>query len=131
MIFIFTNYLPVPTLARDCGGTYNGTSGNMTTPNYPERYSPGSECFYYINAPQATVIRLNFQTFDLEDGYDFFYYGRLGDTHNVDYSFTGEFAPEPVEFMASSLWFRFRSDGSVNNFGFSILWETAGKLILS
>ncbi|CAI5456586.1 unnamed protein product [Caenorhabditis angaria] len=50
-----------------CGGNFTSTSGILTSPNWPEDMPDGSTCIYRIQTHNSTVIRLNFNQFDIED----------------------------------------------------------------
>lgn len=58
-----------------CGGTLEGRSGELHSPNYPLTYAGGRECVFIISTPPATTILLHFEDFELEQlgGYDCFF----------------------------------------------------------
>ncbi|XP_074920757.1 astacin-like metalloendopeptidase [Chelonoidis abingdonii] len=50
-----------------CGSTLTGTSGVITSPNYPNRYPKNQDCFWVISAPADVKISLIMVFFELED----------------------------------------------------------------
>ncbi len=55
-----------------CGeGSYNGPSGVITSPNYPDNYPNNLKCQYYIIASAESSISIIFEHFDLEDDKDY------------------------------------------------------------
>ncbi|EFX85341.1 hypothetical protein DAPPUDRAFT_314113 [Daphnia pulex] len=54
-----------------CGGTYNSASGTVTSPNYPSPYGFDEDCRYKISIPSGNGIKLTFNYFNTENGYDF------------------------------------------------------------
>ncbi|KTG03943.1 hypothetical protein cypCar_00030355 [Cyprinus carpio] len=54
-----------------CGGQLRGPSGIITSPNFPVQYDNNSNCTWIITASDPSkVIKLIFEEFDLERGYD-------------------------------------------------------------
>ncbi|XP_074812772.1 astacin-like metalloendopeptidase [Natator depressus] len=50
-----------------CGSTLMGTSGVITSPDYPNRYPKNQDCFWIISAPADRKISLKMVSFELED----------------------------------------------------------------
>ena len=44
----------------------NGTSGNITSPNYPFEYDLNALCIYHINVPTGFVVELDFMYVDID-----------------------------------------------------------------
>jgi hypothetical protein len=44
----------------------NGTSGNLTSPNYPDVYDLNATCIYHINVPNGYVVKLTFDVMDID-----------------------------------------------------------------
>ncbi|XP_022799866.1 CUB domain-containing protein-like [Stylophora pistillata] len=65
-------------LARSCGGTLPGSSGNFKSPNYPASYPNDVQCKWTLHVPRGAVLRLDFRTFETErcDDYVKIYRGR-------------------------------------------------------
>ena len=49
-----------------CGGNFTGSSGVITSPNYPSNYPPDVNCTYRIFVTEGRHIRLNFTSFNTE-----------------------------------------------------------------
>lgn len=49
-----------------CGGTLTGSTGSISSPNYPDSYNENSECSYKIVTSLGSRIRLAFTDLDLE-----------------------------------------------------------------
>lgn len=50
-------------LAAPCGGQYTGSDGVVLSPNYPQNYTSGQVCLYFIVVPKDYGIFLSdFQT---------------------------------------------------------------------
>ncbi|XP_071094881.1 scavenger receptor cysteine-rich domain-containing protein DMBT1-like [Haliotis cracherodii] len=52
-----------------CGGDYTGSSGSLSSPNYPSNYGNNLNCVYTIDAGE-TLITLVFEDFSTQDRYD-------------------------------------------------------------
>lgn len=52
---------------RDCGGQLNGTSGEITSPKYPDTYPNSAVCEWIINGDKGDTIKLSFVDFHLQD----------------------------------------------------------------
>ena len=48
------------------GGFFNGTSGNVTSPNYPDSYPGLQDITWYITVPMGSIVRADFVNFSLE-----------------------------------------------------------------
>lgn len=49
-----------------CGATLSSPSGTITTPAHPTNYPHGANCTWYINVAPGNLVRLTFDTFNLE-----------------------------------------------------------------
>ena len=49
-----------------CGGNLIGTVGSFSSPGHPKNYPHGVACDWYITVEPGMVIRLTFNTFNLE-----------------------------------------------------------------
>ncbi|KAE8596094.1 hypothetical protein XENTR_v10015965 [Xenopus tropicalis] len=56
-------------LIEGCGGTLTDTQGTITSPGYPAVYPHGIQCTWFISIPPGNLIRLTFDSFNLEHGY--------------------------------------------------------------
>ena len=57
-------------LKGSCGGYLNDTEGTFTSPNYPGSYGNNRKCLWIIQAPRYHTIKLTFENFDVEGGFD-------------------------------------------------------------
>ncbi|KAM4689065.1 cubilin [Discoglossus pictus] len=51
-----------------CGVNFTKSSGQIVSPNYPNKYDNNLNCKYVINADAETFVVLSFLTFELESG---------------------------------------------------------------
>jgi len=49
-----------------CGGILRGSNGTITSPGHPEVYPHGVRCMWVIRAQSGQVVRLSWDTFNLE-----------------------------------------------------------------
>ncbi|XP_070571265.1 uncharacterized protein [Ptychodera flava] len=91
----------------------------ITSPNYPSNYHPNIECTWIIiTNTQGGRIRLIFQTFETEDGYDSVRFGS-GTTPNSDADVHhGNVIPDDYTSNGGEVWIAFYSDYSVTERGF-------------
>ncbi|XP_035660129.1 putative GPI-anchored protein pfl2 [Branchiostoma floridae] len=57
--------MPTNGVPQICGGSLNQTTGNITSPNWPDLYEPLDSCEWLITAPAEGYISLNFIRFNL------------------------------------------------------------------
>jgi hypothetical protein len=50
-----------------CGGVLTAPSGDIRSPNHPDRYRENMDCEWHIQLPIGERVRLTFLTFSLED----------------------------------------------------------------
>jgi hypothetical protein len=60
MILVFAGF-------PGCGGVLTAPSGDIQSPNHPDRYREDMDCEWHIQLPVGERIRLTFLTFSLED----------------------------------------------------------------
>uniref|UniRef100_K1RC33 Fibropellin-1 n=1 Tax=Magallana gigas TaxID=29159 RepID=K1RC33_MAGGI len=53
-----------------CGNTYQGKNGTFQSPYYPHHYPPFSSCQWIILTPLGRRVYIQFEDFNLENGYD-------------------------------------------------------------
>lgn len=53
-------------LVSGCGATLTSPSGTITSPGHPSSYPHGANCTWYINVPVGNLVRLSFDSFNLE-----------------------------------------------------------------
>ncbi|KAK3515246.1 hypothetical protein QTP70_012465 [Hemibagrus guttatus] len=54
-----------------CGGTLKGKNGTIESPGYPHGYPNGANCTWVIVAEERNRIHIVFQSFAVEEEYDF------------------------------------------------------------
>ena len=53
-------------LCAECGGSIEGTSGEISSPGYPNSFAHRHMCNWVITAPQGRAVTITFEDFDLE-----------------------------------------------------------------
>ncbi|XP_010158225.1 PREDICTED: embryonic protein UVS.2-like, partial [Eurypyga helias] len=51
----------------NCGDTFRGSNGVITSPNYPNKYPKNQACFWVISSPVGYKVSLKMLSFELED----------------------------------------------------------------
>ncbi|XP_072548530.1 CUB and sushi domain-containing protein 3 isoform X2 [Salminus brasiliensis] len=107
-----------------CGGTLKGRNGTIESPGYPHGYPNGANCTWVIVAEERNRIHIVFQSFAVEEEYDFL---SLYDGHphpaNFRTRLTGFQVPAPVTSTGSIFSLRLTSDFAVSAHGFKIYYE--------
>uniref|UniRef100_A0AAX7T7I4 CUB and Sushi multiple domains 1 n=1 Tax=Astatotilapia calliptera TaxID=8154 RepID=A0AAX7T7I4_ASTCA len=109
---------------RTCGSNLRGPRGVITSPNYPVQYENNAHCVWVITAMDAEkVIKLSFEEFDLERGYDTLTVGdggKIGDTRRV---LTGSSVPDLIVSLSNQMWLHLQSDDTIGSAGFKAVYE--------
>uniref|UniRef100_A0A158PT14 Cubilin n=1 Tax=Brugia timori TaxID=42155 RepID=A0A158PT14_9BILA len=116
-----------------CGGIFEGESGQITSPNYPEKYLAHMYCIYVISTPNKR-IRLTFEVFELEvvpsredcsfDSIEIYdTYVNDDDHSELHGRYCGTLLPPPILSTGNRLTIVFKSDRSVNGAGFMAKWQ--------
>ncbi|XP_072007404.1 CUB and sushi domain-containing protein 3 isoform X6 [Engystomops pustulosus] len=107
-----------------CGGTLKGLNGTIESPGFPYGYPNGANCTWVIIGEEQNRIQIAFQSFALEEEYD---YLSLYDGHphptNFRTRLTGFHIPAPVTSTGSVFSLRLTSDFAVSAHGFKIYYE--------
>uniref|UniRef100_A0A8C5DPF9 CUB and sushi domain-containing protein 3-like n=1 Tax=Gouania willdenowi TaxID=441366 RepID=A0A8C5DPF9_GOUWI len=107
-----------------CGGTLKGRNGTIESPGFPYGYPNGANCTWVIVAEEGSRIHIVFQSFAVEEEYDFL---SLYDGHphpaNFRTRFTGFTIPPPVTSTGSIFSLRLTSDFAVSAHGFKVAYE--------
>ncbi|KAL4624103.1 CUB and sushi domain-containing protein 1-like [Arapaima gigas] len=86
--------------APTCGGHLLGPSGTITSPNFPVQYDNNANCSWVVTATDISkVIKLTFESFDLERGYDTLTVGdgaSIGDQKTIFHVLSGTTTPDLV-----------------------------------
>uniref|UniRef100_A0A803VYI3 CUB and Sushi multiple domains 2 n=1 Tax=Ficedula albicollis TaxID=59894 RepID=A0A803VYI3_FICAL len=114
LIVAWSDHPPV-CRARMCDAYLRGPSGVITSPNYPVQYDNNAYCVWVITALNpAKVIKLTFEEFELERGYDTLTVGdggQVGDQKSVLYV------------TQHQMWLLFQTDSVSNLLGFKASYE--------
>ncbi|XP_073075330.1 CUB and sushi domain-containing protein 1 isoform X2 [Manis javanica] len=117
--------------ARTCGSNLRGPSGIITSPNYPVQYEDNAHCVWVITTMDPDkVIKLAFEEFELERGYDTLTVGdagKVGDTRTVLYVLTGSSVPDLIVSMSNQMWLHLQSDDSIASPGFKAVYQEIAK----
>ncbi|XP_075413304.1 CUB and sushi domain-containing protein 1 [Tenrec ecaudatus] len=117
--------------ARTCGSNLRGPSGIITSPNYPVQYEDNAHCVWVITTTDPDkVIKLAFEEFELERGYDTLTVGdagKVGDTRTVLYVLTGSSVPDLIVSMSNQMWLHLQSDDSIGSPGFKAVYQEIEK----
>ncbi|XP_070827197.1 CUB and sushi domain-containing protein 1a isoform X2 [Chaetodon trifascialis] len=112
---------------RTCGSNLRGPRGIITSPNYPVQYENNAHCVWVITAMDSgKVIKLSFEEFDLERGYDTLTVGdggKIGDTRRVLYVLTGSSVPDLIVSLSNQMWLHLQSDDTIGSAGFKAVYE--------
>ena len=99
------------------------TTGEITSPNYPDEYQNDLSLSLIIEVPEAVYLRIHFDAFDVESDSDRLYYGIGRQTYYV----TGTMIPgDIVIHPGNRVWFYFETNESVTLTGFSLTWSSTG-----
>ncbi|MED6294870.1 CUB and sushi domain-containing protein 3 [Characodon lateralis] len=114
-----------PTPPAPCGGHYSTPSGVILSPGWPGYYKDSLSCEWVIEAEPGRSIKITFDRFQTELGYDFL---EIHDGQNLLSPLVGSFNGTQVpQFLFSSsnfLYLLFTTDNSRSNVGFKILYES-------
>uniref|UniRef100_A0A672UVJ0 CUB and Sushi multiple domains 2 n=1 Tax=Strigops habroptila TaxID=2489341 RepID=A0A672UVJ0_STRHB len=126
IIVAWSDHRPV-CRARMCDMYLRGPSGVITSPNYPVQYDNNAYCVWVITALNpAKVIKLTFEEFELERGYDTLTVGdggQVGDQKTVLYVLTGTTVPDLIVSTHHQMWLLFQTDSVSNLLGFKATYE--------
>nr|XP_061821597.1 neuropilin and tolloid-like protein 1 isoform X3 [Nerophis lumbriciformis] len=120
--------------AGQCGTWVKEPEGGIfTSPNYPNKYPPGTECVYILEAPPRQCIELHFEEhYSIESSWEckfdhievrdgpFSFSPMLG-------RYCGQQSPPDIRSSGRYLWIKFVTDGELEAVGFSANYNfTAG-----
>ncbi|CAI4224654.1 unnamed protein product [Auanema sp. JU1783] len=104
----------------------NGTSGNMSSPNYPKEYNNLVDQSYHMNGPSGTKIVATFNVFFTEYEYDvlYIYDGPIIDEQYLMLNISGlPKMPQSFESTKSSMSMVFMTDSSYTEQGWQMNWK--------
>ncbi|XP_041798310.1 CUB and sushi domain-containing protein 1a [Chelmon rostratus] len=107
-----------------CGGTLKGRNGTIESPGFPYGYPNGANCTWVIVAEEGNRIHIVFQSFAVEEEYDFLsLYDGQPHPANFRTRLTGFTIPPPVTSSGSIFSLRLTSDFAVSAHGFKVAYE--------
>lgn len=110
-----------------CSWTYTGTTGLLTSPNWPDRAGINELCIYSIRIPTATTIVLNLNFFISEFRKDDLYY-TLGPDFDINdptnFRFNGNQTRLGIYgYETNQITFVWESDFNIHSEGFNITYS--------
>ncbi|KAM4718445.1 cubilin [Anableps anableps] len=107
-----------------CGDTLTSPSGTITSPGHPTNYPHGASCTWYISVLPGNLIRLTFDSFNLEynDNCNYNYlevYDGTGTTGNKTGRYCGRSIPPSITSSDNQMTLLFVTDSSLSGEGFS------------
>ncbi|XP_070545496.1 tolloid-like protein 1 isoform X2 [Ptychodera flava] len=111
-----------------CGKTLLETSGNFSTPGFPDSYKRGAVCVWRISVTPGEIIILNFTAFDILPSSDCWYdYVEVRDGHWQRSPLIGRYCgrevPPTIKSTDSRLWIEFKSSDRYDSRGFAAQYE--------
>ena len=98
----------------NCGGTYIGGQGYITSPGYPNGYAHNLDCVYLVARPGDTV-EVSFLSFETENNYDYVavYGGKYMNTEGrISAGWEGHVLPVTPWKAKDYLWLHFITNGN-------------------
>ena len=110
MLFLFTG----------CPSSSNLVySGRFSSPNFPNFYRNNERCSWGITVPSGYRVKVEFHTFELEQGWDYLYIYDGPSNYSPQLSrISGSKSTCFFYSSGKSLWFYFHTDGSGTYKGF-------------
>ncbi|XP_050973618.1 bone morphogenetic protein 1a [Labeo rohita] len=111
-----------------CGDSLQESSGNLSSPGFPNGYSAYMHCIWRISVTPGEKIILNFTSMDLYRSHLCWYdHVEIRDGYwrkaPLKGRFCGDKLPEPIISTDSRLWIEFRSSSNWVGKGFSAVYE--------
>ncbi|XP_052285052.1 tolloid-like protein 1 [Dreissena polymorpha] len=104
-------------------GEFTNPYGVITSPNYPLDYENYTDCEWAIRAQEGKRIKLDFTSFITENNHDCL---EIFNGPSTSYPSIGKFCgsatPSGFRSQSNSVYFVFKTDGSVTNRGFSLTY---------
>ena len=118
------------------GESIDASSGNISSPNFPNNYDANRICTWNITVPSTKIIKLTFLNFTLVAGENDDCAGAADDSARVfitnvashggkpnDFKICGQKLPPPVYSKGNFIQVRFESRTGLVNKGFSAIFE--------
>ncbi|XP_077999583.1 tolloid-like protein 1 [Glandiceps talaboti] len=119
-----------------CGRTLLETSGNFSSPGFPDNYQRGVKCVWRISVTPGEIIVLNFTAFDIQPSTDCWYdYVEIRDGYWKRSTLIGRYCgrdiPSTIKSSDSRLWIEFKSSERYDSKGFAAQYEAicGGEII--
>ncbi|KAM7392945.1 hypothetical protein PAMA_007861 [Pampus argenteus] len=111
-----------------CGDSLQESTGNFSSPGFPNGYSAYAHCVWRISVTPGEKIVLNFTSMDLFRSHLCWYdHVEVRDGFRrkapLKGRFCGDTLPDPIISTDSRLWIEFRSSSSWVGKGFSVVYE--------
>ncbi|XP_041914774.1 bone morphogenetic protein 1-like [Alosa sapidissima] len=111
-----------------CGETLQDSTGNFSSPGFPNSYAAYSQCVWRISVTPGEKIILNFTSMDLYKSHLCWYdHVEIRDGHwrnsPLKGRFCGDTLPDAIISTDSRLWIEFRSSSNWVGKGFAITYE--------
>lgn len=113
-----------------CGGTLSGSTGSISSPNYPINYHENAECFYKIVTSHGSRLKIIFSDLDLErsrdcsDDYVEIYDGRDTNAPRLGRYCSIDVNTNNIETTTNYAFIKFRSDFAISGKGFMLMYHT-------
>ncbi|XP_051688009.2 CUB and sushi domain-containing protein 2 isoform X6 [Oryctolagus cuniculus] len=119
---------PRPVCTAPCGGQYVGSDGVVLSPNYPQNYTSGQICLYFVTVPKDYVVFGQFAFFhtalndvvEVHDGHS--QHARL--LSSLSGSHTGESLPLAT---SNQVLIKFSAKGQVPARGFHFVYQAVPR----
>nr|CAB3264299.1 Tolloid protein [Phallusia mammillata] len=111
-----------------CGCTLQNTTGNVTSPNYPQAYPSYSNCEWRISVTPGEKIVMDFTHMDIYSSRGCWYdYVEIRDGHweqsNLIGRYCGNELPSQIISTDSRIWMKFSSSSNYQGSGFRLTYE--------
>lgn len=113
------------TVTSGCGGNFHGSTGSISTANYPSSYDANSECVWAIYTEDSMHVNLDFDpNFGIGNGDTIEFFDGADDQSPSLGTFVSSSTPARVSSTNSIMTVRFRSDATIQSTGFSASWSS-------
>ncbi|XP_071948834.1 uncharacterized protein [Antedon mediterranea] len=117
---IFVIFIAVE--GTNCGDTYTGTYGEISSPLYPENYPGNTTCMWKITVPEESRVSVKFRSFDFYCPHDYLEIYLDGTGDEVHDRLCGSNYYTLLS-EANSMLLMFVSDSNLSGKGFHLIWR--------
>ena len=111
-----------------CGGTFTENYGSISSPGFPSRYQNNLRCLYHIMIDPRRELILKFDDFAIEGDsqcrFDFLLIKTSENNGRELGKFCGRSTPPDIQVGQNKVMILFKSDASVNDRGFRMVWSS-------